>query len=175
MADMVKYPDFVQDGQLTPDGSHLLEFMHAQFEEADQSSDVNRLNSLHGPVSEYYTLVYKLGLKTPAGWMATMPQSARNAYDLMKYVESVAEREAQTEQIVDKTSEIAQQLETFKESIAEEMSQMRGEIERLTAENQKLSESKAPAKKAAKKRGASEDETPGDGDAVDSDTEVDAE
>ena len=29
MADMVKYPDFVQDGQLTPDGGHLLEFMVA--------------------------------------------------------------------------------------------------------------------------------------------------
>lgn len=152
MADMVKYPDFVQDGQLTPDGGHLLEFMVAQFEEADKSNDVNRLNSLHGPIAEYYTLVHKLGLKSPANWMSTMPQSARNAYDLMKYVESVAERDARVDETADKAGEIADQLAAFKESVDAEMRKMHDEIERLTDANKKLAEVSAPAAKPARKK-----------------------
>lgn len=155
MADMVKYPEFVQDGQLTPDGGHLLEFMVAQFEEADQTNDVNRLNSLHGPIAEYYTLVHKLGLKTPANWMSTMPQSARNAYDLMKYVESVAERDAQVDATASKADVIADQLAAFKESVADEMSKMRDEIARLTDANKKLSEADTqPAKPTSRKKRA---------------------
>ena len=176
MADMVKYPDFVQDGQLTPDGGHLLEFMVAQFEEADKSNDVNRLNSLHGPIAEYYTLVHKLGLKSPANWMTTMPQSARNAYDLMKYVESVAERDAKVDATSGKADEIADQLAAFKESIDEEMQAMRDEIERLTEANKKLVEADTPSPKPARKKRAATVEPVEDagGDAEEPETDEEA-
>lgn len=155
---MADYPQFVRDGQITQDGQFLLEFMHAQFDEADKSNDVARLNSLHGPIAEYYTVAYKLGLKTATGWFESFPQSARNAYDLMKYVESVAEKDAKLDETADKTNTLSAELLQVKEALETELETMRAEIAELKAEKASLAEADEPQpdkqKAPGKKRGA---------------------
>ena len=125
------YPVFVQENALTREGEHLIEWIEVQFAEADRSNDLMRLNSLSGPVAEYYTLVAKLGLKTPKAWIESLPQSARNAYDLMKYVEAQAAQAATVDKTASQADTIANELAAFKEQMSAELAKRDAEIERL--------------------------------------------
>lgn len=153
-----QYPEFVRDGHLTTDGQQVVEFMTAQFEEADKTNNLTKLNSLHGPIAEYYTLVYKLHMKTPENWMATLPQSARNAHDLMQYVAEEARKSAQVAENTQTTHTLEQELTLFKASVGEEMDKLRGELARLTEENAVLRKPAGKGKKGAEAAAEAETE-----------------
>lgn len=144
---MADYPVFVQEGALTDDASRLIEFMEAQYTEADRTNDLVTLNHLSGPIAEYYTLVAKLGMKSPSAWFRDFPNSARNAYDLMKWVESEAQKTEQIAENTAKTNSIADEFQKFKEAMEKELADANARIAELTA-------------KSAKKDAKPKDETP---------------
>ena len=155
------YPKFHESGNITADGQKLLEFVVAQFEEADKKNDLGRLNSLHGPIAEYYANVYKMHTLSPLSWLERFGQSARNAYDIMKYVEAQVLKETQQtatiENTADRTKALEDNLKKLSESVEEVQQKLQDEINALRAENEAL-KAKKPVGRPAK--AAATEETP---------------
>ena len=156
------YPVFVDNGAITPDGKRLVEFVVAQFEEADRENNVAALNNLSGPIAEYYVNVHKLGSLTPEKWLKDMSHSARNAYDIMQYVEAQALKESAAAQATADTANAVSGLEAeltkLKESIAEQVAKLEQENVALRQELEAL-HNPTPAKgKGAKKPAEGEGE-----------------
>lgn len=138
------YPKFVESGVVTPDGLHLIEWIEAQYTSYDKpgaDANIAALNGLAGPVVEYYVHVNKLKL-TPAKWMESFPNSARNAYDIMKYVEEQAQKEAEQAAMVtataDKASVLESELAKLKEALEATIAKLEESNAALLAENAAL-------------------------------------
>ena len=81
------YPVFIdQNNVITEAGKQVIEFVEAQFVEADVNNNLQVLNRLSGPIAEYYANVYKLHAISRERWLKDLRQSAENAYDILKYV-----------------------------------------------------------------------------------------
>lgn len=138
------YPALHQEGHLTREGEQLVEWIEAQYAEADRTNDLPFLNGMSGPFKEYYALVAKTRALTPLAWVRDMSSSARNAYDLMKWVEAKAAESAAVIENTAKTNDIAAQFEAFKEAMTKELKEANDRIAELTAKPDK------PAKGAKK-------------------------
>lgn len=123
---MVEFLD--HRGGLTTDAVHLKEWMEAQFMEADKANDVEKLNNLSGPIAHYYVNVFKTGFVKPERWFAETVSFARNAWEIMQYVEQKAAKElevaeaAQTAKV--QSNAVADELQKFKESIAMQVAEL---------------------------------------------------
>lgn len=153
-----KFPVFVQEGQITQAGLHLIEFIEAQYLPYDlpgEQANMQALNSLSGPFSEYYTVVAKMGAKTPKSWLESFPQSAKNAYEVMKYVEEKAAAEeaekAKLTETVDKTTALEAALNELKETLNTKVVELEAANKKLVEENEALKKTVAPVAKGKKK------------------------
>lgn len=158
-----KFPVFVQEGQITQVGLQLIEFIEAQYLPYDgpgDSANLAALNALSGPFSEYYTIVGKMKAKTPKSWLESFPQSAKNAYEVMKYVEEKANAEAaeaaKLNETVDKTSKLEAALTELKETLNVKVAELEAANKKLVEENEAL---KNPPKAAIKGKKKAEVET----------------
>jgi hypothetical protein len=138
---------FVQNGELTPDGVKLLNWLEAQ---VSGETNADKLNAMSGFVKEYFAITRAKSL-TPQGWLETFRSSAENAFDTMSFIEGKAQEEADRDaklaENTEATSKIEAQLRQLKED-------MQAELDALKAENVALKaklEPGEPKKKAAKK------------------------
>lgn len=137
-------------GALTTDAKHLTEWMEAQFAEADRTNNIERLNNLSGPIAHYYVNVFKTGFVKPERWFAETASFARNAWDIMHYVEQKAAQEAEIAEAAQaakaKSDGVADELTKFKESVAAQVA----ELEKANAELQAKLEAALSAKTGRK-------------------------
>lgn len=141
---MVEFLD--HRGALTTDAKYLVEWMEAQFLEADAKNDLDRLNNLSGPISHYYTNVFKTGFIKPERWFAEMSTFAHRAWEIKDLVERKAAEQAEIAEAAQsaktKSDSVADELQKFKESIALQVA----ELEKANAELQAKLEAALAAK-----------------------------
>jgi hypothetical protein len=143
---MSDYPRFVEGGVMTTVGSQLVEWVEAQYLQFDKpgaDANIAALNSMPGPIQEYYTIVHKMHVVTPTKWLEGFTQSARNAYDIMKYVEAEAAKEQQVQETAAKTDDLEAKFARFQESVAEQVAKLEGENAALRDELAALKSAKA--------------------------------
>lgn len=145
------------DKTLNDDGRKLVEWLDAQCDYADSlpaDESVHFLNTLSGPIRQYYVDVRKLHSHTSAGWVEHFGKSwAQDAWRIMAYVEAEQVKAQQAQQTADKTSALEDQLKALE-------SKLMGKIDALEAENAALKAGKG--KKPAKTEDATEAALEGD-------------
>lgn len=161
----MSYPVFQSEGYLTSDGKMLVEWIEAQYTAIDlpgEKANLPAINSLSGPIAEYYSIVYKTHAKTPETWVRDFPQSARNAYDIMKYVEGEAlkqaAKDAQVQENTEKNAELENKFAKLQESIAAQVDALEKQNADLQAKLDALATLAKPEKTSKKKTAADTDE-----------------
>lgn len=143
------------DGSPTEDGYKYIEWMEAQFTEADQSNDVRLLNSLSGDSQHYYVNVYKMKTMTPEGWLRDYRNSiARNGYRNYLYAQEQVQQQSQLEANTQKAAELEAGMNTLQEALAAQKESYEQGMQALRDEIDKLM---AGGKKRASKTAAVED------------------
>lgn len=168
---VVKYPTFVENGVILPDGNELIAYIEGKLTDfLTPSADVNinDLNGMSGPFVEYFSVVASLGRGTTqakANWLSGFKQSARGAYDIKRYEEAQALKEAEAKETAKKTDDLEGKFAQLKESMA-------AEVAKLETRNQELADELAALKakpadkpavkvaKPAKTETATDTETP---------------
>lgn len=123
-------PDLVsRNGELTPDGARLVEWIEAQFAQADHVNDLGYINGMSHYLSYYYVNVKKLKSLSPAQWITEHRlSSAAAAWRDMEYFEEVAraeaEKQAVVETVVEQTSELAGQIDALRHALEEAVAEI---------------------------------------------------
>lgn len=130
------------DESLSGDGQKLVEFIESQFIEADRENNLEILNNLSGMIGHYYVNVYKARVMTPERWVKEYPNGAMNAWAAKAYLESQQQQAETVQETATKTSDLENQLNALKESLATEMQQLRDEIAKRDVEIEALKASK---------------------------------
>lgn len=136
-------PSFLNsDRTLTGDGQKLVQFIEAQFHEADAANDVTRLNGLPGTLQQYYINVYKLKSHTATQWLEEFGRSwAQDAWRFMEYIEAQAAQTQAVTENTDRTAKLTEGLDELKAQLTAAMA----EIEALkAARDAKPEETPAP-------------------------------
>jgi len=122
----MEMPDLVATtGELTPDGRRLIDWIEAQFKEADATNDLARLNSLSGYLAYYYVNVHKLNAMTPARWLQEHQHSgAAAAWRDMQYLEETAKKQAVIEAAAGKTNELAARIDALQKALDEALAKI---------------------------------------------------
>lgn len=152
-------PVFVEHDQITGAGRELLEWIEAQYTPYDLpgvDANIAALNSMHGAIQEYWSLVAKTKAKTPMTWLRDFPNSAQNAYETMQYIAEAARKEAGKDKAISENTaaadKIAGELTKLKEDLGAQVSDLVKSMDALKAENEKLkTELAGKANKAGRK------------------------
>jgi hypothetical protein len=148
------------DGSPTEDGYKYIEWMEAQFTEADQSNDVRAINSLSGDSQHYYVNVYKMKTMTPEGWLRDYKNSiARNGYRNYIYAQEQVEKQSQLEATAQKTLELESGMNALQEALAAQKEAYEQQMEALRVEMEALMRG---GKKRASKASAAVEEADDD-------------
>ena len=150
---------FVEHDQITTVGHTVLDWIEAQYAPYDLpgvDANIAALNSMHGAVQEYWSLVAKTKAKTPMTWLRDFPNSAQNAFETMQYIAEVAHKEATKDKTINENTaaadRIAGELIKLKEDLGAQVSTLVKDMDALKAENEKLkSELAGKANKAGRK------------------------
>ena len=144
------------DGSPSEDGYKYIEWMEAQFVEADQSNDVRLLNSLSGDSQHYYVNVYKMKTMTPEGWLRDYKNSiARSGYRNYIYSLEQVQEKSQLEATAQKTVELEQGMSTLQEALEKQKELYEQQMEALRVEMKSLM---AGGKKRASKSAVIEED-----------------
>lgn len=155
----MEFPSFVNaDKTLSKDGARLVEWLDAQCSYAESlplAESVNHMNTVSGPIRQYYINVYKLKSHTSAAWVEDFKSSwTRDCYAIMTQLE---EKVAQAQTV----SETASKADKVEGELAKLSETLTARFEALEAENKALrAEVDAQKKKPGKKDEAKDaDET----------------
>ena len=137
--DMVKIPEFVQRGQLTPEGQALIEWIEKQIAYAldllESKRDVNFYNGMAGPLKHYDIHVQRLRAYGPDSnyarvtWLKEFAYGASVMYENMLIEREAAEAEKRNSETAAKTGDLESKLAKMQEDLAA-----------VIAENKRLSE-----------------------------------
>jgi len=166
-------PDFVAtSGELTPDGRRLIDWIEAQFREADATNDLSRLNGLSGYLAYYYVNVHKVRSLTPAQWLTEHKHSgAAAAWRDMQYMEEAARQQAKQQAAVEAVTGQAGELAGRIDALQHTLDEALAKIAALEAKPEAQAEAK-PARKG--KKAVKEAETEGEaGKAADEESPAD--
>ncbi len=147
---MTKPNFFTADGDISPDGQKVVDYLETQAVEA--SVDVAALNELPGYVKHYHLNVMRFHEGTggsmgmaPAEWLKAFENSgAMNAWRALREVEAQQEQSEQVQETAEQTNVLAEQLEALRA----EMDTLREELQE--AREEKVAEPAKPKRKPRK-------------------------
>lgn len=150
----VKYPTFVENGVITESGNELIAYIESKlgdFLTPSAETNINDLNGMSGPFVEYFSIVASMGRGTTQAkhnWLKGFNQSARGAYDIKRYEEAQALKEAENKETATKTNTLETEFAKLKESVAVQVAD-------LEAQNKALADEITALKSAAAEKPAS--------------------
>lgn len=127
------------DGTMTEDGRALIEWMEAQFIEADRANDVTLINSLSGDIKHYYVNVYKMN-KMTGGQSALTPEvylrDYKNSFVMsnwrnFQYTRQQAEQKDKLAEATQRTEKLEAQLKLLQENLEAKMTELNARSEAL--------------------------------------------
>lgn len=143
------------DKTLSPDGLRLVEWLTAQCNHVDSlplEENVNYLNTLSGPIRQYYINVHSnVRSHSAQAWIEDFSKSwAKDCWRIMEYVEAEQQKANAIQENAEQTNAIATELAALKESVAEMVANLTRENSELKAENEALKAAAKPAKSGKK-------------------------